>query len=442
MNLNWSYLDTWIVITGVLCALPCALLGNFLVLRRMSMMGDAISHAVLPGLAAAFMLTGSRASLPMFIGAAVVGVLTAVFTEWVRGLGKVDENASMGVVFTALFALGLVMIVSAANHVDLDPSCVLNGVLEYTPLDTWDVLGYAVPRTAVVLAMVLVVDAAVVMLLFKEFRISAFDPTLATTLGFNATLMHYLLMVLVAVTTVAAFESVGSILVVAMLIVPGAAARLLTDRLKPMVLLSLLIAAGSAAGGHVAAVVLPRLFPTSMNVTGVNTAGMMAVALGVFFLLAMLFAPRQGVLSQIIRRASLKVQIIREDVLGLMYRLDELTNGGVAGLGHTRDTVREALRLNRVTGWVAYWGLRRRGLIVAEGRGYRLTPLGRDAAREVVRSHRLWETYLSKYLNLPNDHLHGTAAKLEHIRDGQLRDRLSEATQDPHADPHGRPLPR
>ena len=129
---NW-HLDGWIVVAGMLCAMSCALLGNFLVLRRMSMMGDAISHAVLPGLAVAFLITGTRDSLPMFIGAAVVGVLTAVFTQWVNRFGKVEESASMGVVFTALFAIGLILIVRAADSVDLDPGCVLYGTISIAP---------------------------------------------------------------------------------------------------------------------------------------------------------------------------------------------------------------------------------------------------------------------------------------------------------------------
>jgi manganese/zinc/iron transport system permease protein len=132
---NWSWsLDGWIIVAGVLSAVAASLPGNFLLLRRMSLLGDAISHAVLPGLAVAFFISSSRSSLPMFAGAAVVGVLTAVFTEWIRNVGEVDEGASMGVVFTTLFALGLVLIVQAADHVDLDPGCVFYGAIESTPL--------------------------------------------------------------------------------------------------------------------------------------------------------------------------------------------------------------------------------------------------------------------------------------------------------------------
>lgn len=139
---NWS-LDGWIIVAGILCAGAGALVGSFLVLRKMSMMGDAISHAVLPGLAVAFLITDSRASLPRDVsyGVAVVGVLTAMFTEWIRGFGKVDEGASMGVVFTVLFAFRCCLVVQAADHVDLDPGCVLSGAMESTPLDpmkVWD----------------------------------------------------------------------------------------------------------------------------------------------------------------------------------------------------------------------------------------------------------------------------------------------------------------
>src|SRR5688500_9678469 len=190
---NWQ-LDGWIVAAAVLCAMACALLGNFLVLRKMSMMGDAISHAVLPGLAVAFLVTNSRESTPMFVGAAIVGVLTALFTQWVNRFGKVEESASMGVVFTSLFAIGLILIVRAADHVDLDPGCVLYGAIATVPLDVRSVFGVQVPRAVVTLAIVCAANFLFVLLFYKELKLSSFDPELATTLGVNATLMHYLLM--------------------------------------------------------------------------------------------------------------------------------------------------------------------------------------------------------------------------------------------------------
>ena len=298
-------MDTWIVVIGALAATACALLGNFLVLRKMSMMGDAISHAVLPGLAIAFLVTEARASLTMFIGAAVVGVLTAVFTQWISRFGKVDEGASMGIVFTTLFAVGLLLIVQAADHVDLDPSCVLYGAIELTPLDVvWRPMlfgqTFEVPRAALVLGAVTVLNLAFIITFFKELRISSFDPELATTMGIRSNLMHYMLMTLVAVTTVAAFEAVGSIIVIAMLIVPAATAHLLTDRLWMMVALSALFAIASAALGHLSALIVPGWF----GFADTSTSGMMAVMAGVLFAVTMLAAPRYGVLTKRLRKTA------------------------------------------------------------------------------------------------------------------------------------------
>jgi len=296
----WLAMDTWIVVIGALCAIACALPGCFLVLRRMSMMGDAISHAVLPGLAIAFLVTGSRASFGMFLGAAVAGVLTAVFTQWISQWGNVDRGASMGIVFTTLFAVGLLLIVRAADHVDLDPSCVLYGAIELAPLDTVGSLTIGgalleIPRAFVVLGVTAAVNLLIILLFFKEFRLSAFDPDLATTLGIPAGLMHYLLMTMVAVTTVASFEAVGSIIVIAMFVVPAATAHLWTDRLGPMLLISSVVGACSAGLGHLMALTVPGWF----GFKDTNTSGMMAVAVGLLFAGSVLVAPRYGLLGRV-----------------------------------------------------------------------------------------------------------------------------------------------
>jgi len=301
--MTWLPFDTWIVIVGALVAVACAVPGCFLVLRGMSMMGDAISHAVLPGLAIAFLVTGARTSLAMFIGAAVVGILTAVFTQWISSWGKVDRGASMGIVFTTLFAIGLLLIVQAADHVDLDPGCLLYGAIELTPLDVaWEFtigsVRVEVPRAALVIGVVMLLNLGIAVALFKEFRISSFDPELATTQGISANFMHYLLMTQVAVTTVAAFEAVGSIIVIAMLVTPAATAHLLTDRLGRMLAIAALVGVLSAALGHYLALTVPPWF----GFESTTTSGMMAVATGLFFVAAWLFAPRYGWLTSIWQR--------------------------------------------------------------------------------------------------------------------------------------------
>ncbi len=296
--MNWTVFDTWIVIVGALCAVACALPGCFLVLRKMSMMGDAISHAVLPGLATAFLITGTRASVSMFVGAAIAGVLTAVFTQWISRFGNVDRGAAMGIVFTTLFAIGLLLIRQAADHVDLDPGCVLYGAIELAPLDTVKMGAFSIPRAALVNGGVLLGNALVIALLFKELKLSSFDADLADTLGFSSNFLHYLLMTMVAITTVAAFESVGSIIVIAMLIVPPATAFLLTHRLQPMLLIASGVAIASSLVGHGAALLLPGW----LGFESTTTSGMIALAAGTLFTLAWLFSPYEGIVVRAFRQ--------------------------------------------------------------------------------------------------------------------------------------------
>jgi len=476
--MTWTLDDTWIVIIGMLCAGSCALLGNFLVLRRMSMMGDAISHAVLPGLVAAFWFTKSRSSFTMFAGAAVVGVLTAVFTQWVQSFGKVDRGASMGVVFTTLFAIGLIMLnIAIQEHkVDLDPGCVLYGMIDLAPLDTVHLGPVEVPRAAAVLGAVLLLNLTVVGLLYKEFKLSSFDPALATTLGINATFMHYLLMSLVAITTVASFEAIGSILVIAMLIVPAAAAFLMTERLGGMILVSIVIGSLSAALGHVAAIVVPPVF----GFQDTTTAGMMATVAGLIFTGIMLLAPKQGIVMRVLDQRRLSRRIVREDILGLLYRVEEQampgsvarpdatgsplpvlstqgesvdrgTGSGLPVASSTPASALSALTLTQFNGALTHQQgairggvhqLLRQGKLDQQRGAYALTGPGRDEARAMIRGHRLWESYLEQNLPLPVDHLHAPAEKLEHITDSAMRAKLAEATNDPAIDPQGRQVPR
>jgi len=292
----------------------------------------------------------------------------------------------MGVVFTVLFAIGLIFIGRAARQVDLDPGCVLYGSIETVALDTTSFFGFVVPRAAIVIGGVLLANLLAVVLLYKELKISTFDPALATTMGINARLMHYLLMTLVAITTVASFESVGSVLVIAMLIVPAAAAHLLTDRLSLTLVIAALIAMGSAFFGHVAAISAPAWF--GFEGVSTTTAGMMAVVAGLAFLLALIAGPRYGVVSKVAHRARLSLRILRDDVLGLLYRLEEF---GAATAPDVPRLLRQAVGASPLLSRLAILELRRRGLITAGGVGLQLTDRGRLSARKLVRSHGRWD---------------------------------------------------
>ena len=429
----WTSLDNWIVITGILSALACSLPGCFLVLRKMSMMGDAISHAVLPGLALAFLVTHSRDSFSMFLGAGAVGVLTAVFIDWINRLGQVEESAAMGVVFTTLFALGLILIVQGADHVDLDPGCVLYGALELVPLDKVSVLGWLLPRAVVKLSAILLLNLLFVTLFFKELMISTFDPALADTQGISSKWMNFFLMAIVATTAVAAFESVGSILVIAMMIVPAATAQLATDKLLNMLCISAGVSVVSAVFGHIGAITLPRL----IGFEDTNTAGMMAVVSGFLFALSVFFAPRKGVLSRLRYQMELASRVLQEDVLGMLYRLKE--SGQDAPKFHTAETFEDALAIGPIQRYFTIYSLRKKKLIKNTDIGWVLTDSGLEKARTLVRSHRLWEVYLHTHLDTP--HVHTTAHRLEHSIDERELSTMEQELDYPQEDPHGTPIP-
>ncbi|MBM4109338.1 MAG: iron ABC transporter [Phycisphaerae bacterium] len=411
--------DWWTIATAAVCSVACAIPGCFLVLRRQSLLGDAISHAILPGLAGAFLLTGSRDPWWMLLGAGAVGLATAALSGVLHRRGRVPPDAAMGVVFSVFFALGVVLISLAAARVDLDPGCVLYGTLEIVAFDTLSVAGVEVPRVLVTLSVVLLVNAALVAAFFKELKVASFDPALATAMGFSAGLIHYALMTATAATAVVSFEAVGSVLVVAMLVAPGATAHLLTDRLGRLVAIACLSAGLSAFVGYLVAL-------------GLNTsvAGSVATIAGGQFLLAVLLAPRHGVGARAVARRLLSLRIDREDVLGTLYRRHESGAASGAELAWAIPDPRRAARAVRA--------LRRRGLL-ERADPLRLTPAGLDAARGVVRTHRLWETFLSRELGLPLDHLHEASHRAEHFISPEIQRRLS--ADSPDTDPHGKRIP-
>jgi len=419
--------DDWrIMATAACCSIACGTIGCFLVLRRMSLLGDAISHAILPGLAIAFILTGTREPLSMLAGALGAGVLTAVLASVVTRWGKVPEDASLGVVFSSFFAVGVILMTWAARQVDLDANCVLYGQLELVALDTVTVGGIAVPRAIGLLLAVLVVNLAVIGVFYKELKIVCFDPALATAMGISAAIVHYGLMVLVATTSVASFEAVGSILVVTMLVAPGAAASLLTDRLRTMLALSGLLALIAAVAGYLLAVA----WDTSV-------AGMVSTTAGAIFVLSALFAPRHGVIGRAVMRAGLALRIAREDTLAQLYRRAEGLADSVTGKGVSRTL--GGIRQRLLVG-VAQWSLVRRGLVEGRRSAPRLTDAGRAEAARIVRSHRLWESYLAERLAVPPDHVHEPAERVEHFITPDIQEALEREAPSV-SDPHGRPIP-
>ncbi len=389
----------------------------------MSLLGDAISHAVLPGIALGFLLSGKISGPAIVMGAMVMGILTAYLTQALSRAVNVAEDASLGVVFTTLFALGVVLISVKARNVDLDPGCVLYGLIEFTPFDTTSIMGCKIPVAVLTLAGTLLFILLAIILCWKELKLASFDPELSTSLGYSASLLHYFLMALTAGVTVAAFEAVGSILVVAMLIVPAATAQLLTDRLRTMLMVASLLATLSAILGYLGAV----YWNTSV-------AGMMAVSSGMLFLTALMLAPQYGLVARLLKQLKLALRILREDVLGTLYRNQERQGVALteASLLPNRSTILRWMTLNT---------LFRKQLIDRQQDTVSLTKAGKERAIQLIRAHRLWETYLQQNVALPADHLHAPAEKMEHYVGPVLLDILAKDLHEPAQDPHGRKIP-
>jgi manganese/zinc/iron transport system permease protein len=286
-------LELQIQLVTIITAAACALPGAMLVLRRMAMMSDAISHTVLLGIVVAFFIVKDLSSPFLVAGAAAVGVLTVSLVALLERTRLVKEDAAIGLVFPALFSIAVILISRFAGNVHLDTDAVLVGEPALAPFDRMNLLGIDIgPRGLYLMGGILLLNLSFIGLFYKELKLSTFDAGLAAALGFAPAVLHYALMGLVSLTIVGAFDIVGSVLVVALMIAPPAAAYLLTDRLPRMLGLSMLLGALSAASGYWLA-----------YVTDTSIAGSMAVMGGVIFMLAYLFAPQRGILAQMRLRA-------------------------------------------------------------------------------------------------------------------------------------------
>lgn len=359
-----------ILLVGSVVAAACALAGVFLVLRRLALVSDAISHAILLGIVLAFFLTHDLASPLLVVGAAATGVLTVWLIELLVRTRRLKEDASIGLVFPVLFSIGVILISRYAGHVHLDVDAVLLGELAYAPLDRLTLLGLALPKALWLMSGILVLNAVFIALLYKELQLSTFDAGLAAALGFAPALLHYGLVTMVSVTAVGAFDAVGSILVVALMIAPPATAYLLTHRLGPLIGLSVLIGVLSAVGGYFVAHLLDT-----------NIAGAMAGFSGLLFALAWLLAPQRGLLAQWLRRRRQRwqfaAQLLAVHLLNHEGQPDEAFESGLLHLvKHLRWEDRFA------DGVVDH--ARRSGLVTVSDERLSLTEEGRRTASAVL----------------------------------------------------------
>ncbi len=356
-----------ILLTGVLVAIACALSGAFLILRRMAMMVDAISHAILPGLVAGYFLAQGPDLLAGFAGAVLAAVLTVSLVEALQNTGRMAGESAIGIVFPAMFALGTFIVSRYFANVHLDADAILYGNIEFAPFDLLYINGVNLgPQSLWVMSGLCLMNALFVSLLYKELKVATFDPGLAAALGFSPALIHYALMAVVSITTVGAFTAVGAILVVALFVVPAATAWLLTDRLAVMIALAAAIGALSAVSGYIVASALDA-----------SVAGSIATMTGVFFGLAFLFAPQHGLVARARRLQRQRVEFGVQTLLVHLLNHEQSPNRQAeSAIGHLSSELRwSASFARRITRKAAQADLLRRS-----GDDLSLTTQGRTEA--------------------------------------------------------------
>lgn len=401
------------LIASILVGIMCGTIGSFMVLRNMSLIGDAISHAILPGIFVAFIILG-YSSTGFFAGTLLAALFSAIAMTWIQENVKTKNDAAIGIVFTFMFSLGVIGISYLNNQqgVHLDLKDFLFGTI----------LGVQ-NEDIIITFMVTIFTISSIIIFYRYLFISTFQPTIAATMGISVKGMHYFLMLLLSFAIVASLRTVGIILVVAMLITPSATALLLSNKLKNVLFLSGLIGFLSAVLGLIGAI----LFNTTPGPA-------MCVVVTLLYLLAVVFSPKKGILFRAIRKSRLKAQIEQEDIIKAIFKKEELLKQHLHQLCHELD-----LSVNKVKNHLRH--LLENNKVVEKEDRYALSATGYKSAQELVRAHRLWETFLVDKVGLSDDEIHEDAEKYEHLLPVEILDQLDAKLGYPTIDPHGSPIP-
>ncbi|MEL6675179.1 MAG: iron chelate uptake ABC transporter family permease subunit [Bacteroidota bacterium] len=401
------------LITSVMVGVMCGVLGCFIVLRNMSLIGDALSHAILPGVVVGFIIAG-HSTLGFFTGSVIAGLIAAVAITWIQRNVKTQEDAAIGIVFTSMFAVG-VMGISWLTHqegVHLDLKDFLFGnVLGISDNDVW--------MTFLVMMFTLICVVA----FYRYFFITTFESVVARTSGISTSSMHYFLMLLLSFAVVASLQSVGVILVVSMLITPASTAYLLTHRMDRMLLIAALVGVTSTTLGLLLAIQFETTPGPAMTVVATLIYG-----------LTVLFSPSKGLISRYWKRRLVRLQILREDVLKQAVKLNDGTPL------HQDDLARKlGIQSNQVMQILKR--LERNQYLGVNGGQVKLTDKGLERGNALIRAHRLWETYLVEQVGLDSHQIHAQAEKYEHILTEALVEEVARELGYPVEDPHGSPIP-
>ena len=410
---------------SVFLGISCGLLGSFIVVRKLSLFGDTLSHAVLPGVAIGYLVAGEKDPWAIFIGATVAGLLGTVMVSLIKKTTHIKEDSSLGMVLAGFYGVGIVLM----NRIQKLPTGTQSGLDKFlfgqaaalSPLEIWMIAGVAIAAIVFVL------------LFYRQFLLGSFDMGFARSLGLPAGVFHYLLMMLLAFTVVVSLQAVGAVLVSAMLVIPAASAYLLTDRMHRMLIL--------ASGLGIFSGVLGAFFSFLGN--RLPTGPLMVLAASFIFTLSFLFSPRHGVVSRWRKRRGNERRIRNENTLKAVYQVREAN--GFSGDGvriselAKRMNESEQLIQQRLADLVAIGSCDLKN-IEGEGCAF-LTPEGWLRACAVVRNHRLWELYLTNQAEYEPDHVHDDAEIIEHVLGEETVRRLERLLDYPVEDPHGKLIP-
>ncbi|NNK96303.1 MAG: iron chelate uptake ABC transporter family permease subunit [Desulfobacterales bacterium] len=402
------------LIGGSIVAIVAGVVGCLVVLRRMAFLGDALSHAMIAGVAGGYLvmklLFDAEAHAPgMLLGSLLAAITTVALISFVSRISRIKEDTAIGIMYTGIFALGVVAVSIFRHYIHIDlMHFIMGDILGVADTDLW--------VSAFVAALVL----SILILFFRHFQLATFDPVMAASIGLPVLLIDYILTTCVSLVVVSAVSMVGVILVVGLLITPAATAYLLSDRLDRMMCLAALFGVTSVVGGLYLCVWL-------------DSAGGGAIMLfcTLQFLVVLTVAPKYGLFARWLRLRNLVPQQVIEDILTTVLRFGKRTPIAVIRqyVVHGSKSIQKALQR-----------MVQDGLLITENEGYHLTEKGEKEANKVLRAHRLWEAYLET-IGTPEDQLHPTAHHLEHISDGNTVDYLDEKLGNPVQDPHGKSIP-
>ena len=399
--------------TSAMVGVMCGILGCFIILRKMALIGDALSHAILPGVVVGFVLVGYSLT-GFFIGSVSAGLLAAVCITWIQRNVKTHEDAAIGIVFTCMFSIGVIGIsqITRREGVHLDLKDFLFG----------NILGIS-SQDMILTFMVMSYTVVCVVFFYRYLFITTFDSVTASTLGISPSVIHYFLMLLLSFSVVASLQSVGVILVVAMLITPASTAYLLTYKMRWMLVYAALIGLLSTSLGLIFAILLET--PPGPAMTLVATA---------FYGLAVIFSPQKGLFVKMLRKIRRNKVVFIEDVLKAAVKLQEQRR-------LTPEALAEKLAMPSYRIKKALQHLAQGQHIHIEDKNITLTESGLQRGYELIRAHRLWETYLAHEIGLDNEQVHAPAEQLEHVLPEKFLSKVEAELGYPERDPHGSFIP-